>query len=73
MNFLRSLERWDLGFESHSKAWMSVYVYSVLCSLVCRLQYPCDGLIPPSKESYRLYIDEEIEKAATVHIGLTAI
>jgi hypothetical protein len=33
MNCLRSLERWNRGFESHSKAWMSVYVYSVFVLL----------------------------------------
>jgi hypothetical protein len=37
MNCLRSLERRDRGFESHSKAWMSVYAF-ILCLYcsVCR-------------------------------------
>jgi hypothetical protein len=29
MKCLRSLEHWDRGFEFHSKAWMSVRVFSV--------------------------------------------
>jgi hypothetical protein len=34
MNCLRSLERWDRGFESHSKSWVSVYVF-ILFMLSC--------------------------------------
>jgi hypothetical protein len=34
MNSLRSLEPWDRGFESHSRQWLSVCVYSV-CFVVC--------------------------------------
>jgi hypothetical protein len=45
MKSLRSLERLDRGFESHSKPWMSVCTL-ILCSccLMCRYR-PCDGLI----------------------------
>jgi hypothetical protein len=37
MNSLRSLERWDRGFESHYKAWMSVCAFILhLYGSTCR-------------------------------------
>jgi hypothetical protein len=53
MNCLRSLDRWDRGFESHS--WMSVCVYSVFV-LSCVQVAALRRADPPSKESYRLCI-----------------
>jgi hypothetical protein len=55
MNCLRSLGRWDRGFESHSKAWMfgvCVCVYSV-CVILC-LGSGLRRADHQSKESYRL-------------------
>jgi hypothetical protein len=44
MNCLRSLERWDRGFESHSRhGCLCAFILCLNCP-VCR-QRPCDGLI----------------------------
>jgi hypothetical protein len=51
---------------------MSVGVYSMFV-LFCVLVEALRLADPPSKESYRLCMDEETEKAAKVHKGHTAI
>jgi hypothetical protein len=53
MNCLRSLERWDRGFESHSKAWMFVCAFT-LCLLPCVYVAALRRADHSSKESYRL-------------------
>jgi hypothetical protein len=54
------------------EAWMSVYFYSVF-ELFCVQVAALRRGDPPSKESYRLCIDYETEKAAKVHKGCRAI
>jgi hypothetical protein len=53
MNCLRSLERWDRGFESHSRHWCLRVRLFYVCVVLC----VCSGLATGwslSKESYRL-------------------
>jgi hypothetical protein len=57
-NCLRSLEHWDRGFQSHSRHGCMCAFILCSCCPACRYR-PCDGLIPPSKESYRLCIDQK--------------
>jgi hypothetical protein len=48
MNCLRSLERWDRGFEFHSRhGCLSVFILFVYVAALRRAD-------PPSKKSYRL-------------------
>jgi hypothetical protein len=51
---------------------MSVCVYSV-CAALCVQVAALRRADPPSKESYRLYIDQETEIAAKAHKGWRAI
>jgi hypothetical protein len=44
-------------------------LFVLFCAYVAALQYAD----PPSKESYRLCIDQETEKAAKIHKGSKAI
>jgi hypothetical protein len=73
MNFLCALKDGDRGFESHSRhGCVCACVYSVFgmsCVSVAGLRQAD----PPSKESYRLCIDQETGKAAKVHKGCRAI
>jgi hypothetical protein len=54
MNCLRSLQRWDRGFESHSRhGCLSAFILC-LCCPVCRQAVALRRDDSPSKESYRL-------------------
>jgi hypothetical protein len=65
MKCLRSLERWDRGFESLSKACLSVCAFiPCLCCPVCKVA-ALRRADHSSKESYRLCKkDYETEKEA---------
>jgi hypothetical protein len=72
MNRRRPLECWDRGFESHSRhGCLRAFILS-LC-LFCVQVAALRRADPRSKESYRLCIDQETEKAAKVHKGCRAI
>jgi hypothetical protein len=51
MNFLRTLEHWDLGFESHSRQDVCVRLFCVCVDLCVEALRRADH---SSKESYRL-------------------
>jgi hypothetical protein len=71
MNRLRPLEHWDRWFESYSRhGCLCVFILFVLFCVYVEALWRAD---PPSKESYRLCVDQETEKAAKVHKGYRAI
>jgi hypothetical protein len=52
MNCIRSLERWDRGFESHSRHGCLCVRLFCVCVVLCVGSGLAD---PPSKESYRRF------------------
>jgi hypothetical protein len=65
MNGFRPHKHRDREFESHFEAWMSVCIYSVFVLFFVQVA-ALRRTDPPSKESYRLYKDQETEKSAKV-------
>jgi hypothetical protein len=65
MHRLRPLKYWDRQLKSHLRHGCLCAFIPWLCCPVC-VQRPCDGLNPPSKESYRLCKRSGNWKAAEV-------
>jgi hypothetical protein len=61
MNCLRSLERWDRGFDSHSSHRCLCAFILCLCCSVCR-QRPCYGLIPRPRSPTNWYGIKKLKK-----------
>jgi hypothetical protein len=72
MNCLRSLERWDRGFESHSKHECLCEFILCSCCSVCR-QRPCDGLISSPRSPTDCVQIKKLKKAAKIHKGSRVI